>query len=315
MRDSVTAHIPVMVPVEGNIAAPADSLQLLADSTALSADSITALADSTVSPAGEAAVLMDFLRTDGYAFSPQRPDSLRVHTLTASGEPGIPTPYTMRSDNAVTLTLILCFVLFFFALEHSRGVIIKQAKEFFSSSNTDDDRSFQFTLTPFHLLMVLINAIMLSVGSYWAAGQAMPGTYAIDSPILVIGVFLAAFMAYFALKWIAYAVVNGVFFGGRKSLQWHQAILLLTALEGTLLFPIVLFAAYFSTSVEKALFSFTAVLILNKILTFYKSWNIFFRQNSRYMQNFLYFCALEITPLLAFGGLWVFMVKLLKVNY
>jgi hypothetical protein len=72
---------------------------------------------------------------------------------------------------------------------------------------------------------------------------------------------------------------------------------------------------YFDLSLEKAAFLFCFVLFLNKILAFYKSWLIFFKQKGLYFQNILYFCALEITPILAFCGAWLMIVNNLKVNF
>ncbi|MDE6689035.1 MAG: DUF4271 domain-containing protein, partial [Prevotella sp.] len=79
--------------------------------------------------------------------------------------------------------------------------------------------------------------------------------------------------------------------------------------------PLVLLLVYFNFDAEKALFCFVVILILNKLLTFYKCWSIFFRQNGGILQTFLYFCALEITPLLAFAGAWLAMTDFLKVNF
>ena len=106
-----------------------------------------------------------------------------------------------------------------------------------------------------------------------------------------------------------------VFFGGKKSIQWGQAFLYVTALEGVLLLPLIVALVYFNILVKNAIYYCVAVLFLNKMLTFYKSYRIFFKQNGRYLENILYFCALEITPLLALGGLWMIMVNKLKVIF
>ena len=51
------------------------------------------------------------------------------------------------------------------------------------------------------------------------------------------------------------------------------------------------------------------------MLTFYKSWAIFFRQNSMFLQIILYLCTLEIVPLLSLGGALVWITDVLKVNF
>ena len=57
------------------------------------------------------------------------------------------------------------------------------------------------------------------------------------------------------------------------------------------------------------------VLILVKSLTFFKSYITFFRRKSLFLQNILYFCALEIVPLVSFGGLAATAINVLKINF
>ena len=77
----------------------------------------------------------------------------------------------------------------------------------------------------------------------------------------------------------------------------------------------MLLQVYFGLSVEKALVIIVFTLLLGKIMSFYKSWVIFFRQNDFVLQIFLYFCALEIMPLLALWGVLMQIVKYLEVIY
>ena len=86
------------------------------------------------------------------------------------------------------------------------------------------------------------------------------------------------------------------------------------ALQGVLLFPMLTLQIYFDFSAENSIIYISVVLFLNKILTFYKSFQIFFKGNGLYLQTFLYFCALEIVPLLAFGGFGLTIIDLYKIN-
>ena len=115
--------------------------------------------------------------------------------------------------------------------------------------------------------------------------------------------------------WLMHFVVDPVFFGGKKTIQLFKVQLFITACSTTLTLPLVMLLVFFDLSVEKCIFYFCSVLILNKILTFYKCWFIFFRQKGFFLQTFLYFCALEITPLLAFSGVWLMTVNNLKINF
>ena len=155
----------------------------------------------------------------------------------------------------------------------------------------------------------------LAICSFIYTAEQVDGFFIIDSNIAIIGIFFLVSAIYFLLKWFIYSLVNNVLFGGKKSLQWSQTFFFITALEGVALFPLPLMMVYFGLSVEKGMYYFAFVLFLSKILTFFKSWNIFFRQNILFLQNILYFCALEMTPLFAFSGAWLMLAHFLKVKF
>ena len=57
------------------------------------------------------------------------------------------------------------------------------------------------------------------------------------------------------------------------------------------------------------------VLIFIKILTIYKTYVIFFNQKALYLQIILYFCALEMVPLLSLWGGLAVIVNHLRVIF
>ena len=50
-------------------------------------------------------------------------------------------------------------------------------------------------------------------------------------------------------------------------------------------------------------------------MTVYKEYAIFFKRNVVKLQIILYFCTLEIVPLLAFWGALMFTANSLKINF
>ena len=77
----------------------------------------------------------------------------------------------------------------------------------------------------------------------------------------------------------------------------------------------MLLLVYFDMETKNVITYLIIVLILVKILTFYKCFVIFFRRIGVYLQIFLYFCTLEIVPMAAFWGILILTGKLLKGNY
>jgi hypothetical protein len=68
-------------------------------------------------------------------------------------------------------------------------------------------------------------------------------------------------------------------------------------------------------SIGKVEIYFSIVLILVKLMTFYKAYIIFFRQNVVGLQIILYLCALEIVPLMVLWGVLDITANSLKTNF
>ena len=92
-------------------------------------------------------------------------------------------------------------------------------------------------------------------------------------------------------------------------------MLILSAIEGALLYPAILFQSYFEAPAQNIVIYTVFVLVLVKILTFYKCFVIFFRKNGLFLQIILYFCTLEIIPLLALWGVLGIITNALTINY
>jgi hypothetical protein len=123
------------------------------------------------------------------------------------------------------------------------------------------------------------------------------------------------FAVYFFLKFWLYEFINKIFFGRRINKKILTSNLFIVSLEGVALFPIVLLLSYFSLSPQNAALYCILVVVFVKILTFYKTNTIFFRQNADVLQIILYFCALEIVPLIILWGGLAFIANNLKVNF
>ncbi len=245
----------------------------------------------------------------------QTPDTGHYgYHLAADGILGTPQPYTVSGDSVLNGVLLLCLVVIVATLAYFRRQMDLVTPRFFHASHSDDDAG-DLHQPLFLLPLALVSCIMLSIASLICGTHHFHLSFAEGGQRLFVVVFTLFFAACFLLKWVVYSVVNGVLFGGKKMLQWNSAFLFIIGLQSFLLYPLVLIMVYFNIQVKNALICLGVVLILNKIAAFYKSWNIFFQKNGRFLQNILYFCALEIAPLLAIAGAWVATVRNLKVIF
>ena len=243
-------------------------------------------------------------------------DSL-VFTVWKDNSPGVTgsfLPESIGNDNAITLILLGSFVLLAILVSRSLPFLLHQIKNFFYIPRTDTATESE-TTGEVQLLygLVVLGSLFTSFLAYLFIRQHI--AISLNPELLLLPLLLAVLLVYYILKgWLTYCV-SSVFFGGKKSLRWCRSSLLITALQGILLFPALILIVYFDCPVQNVVFYFISILILAKLLSFYKSWSIFFRQNGGVLQTFLYFCTLEIAPLLAFaGGMWT-IIQLLKINY
>ena len=245
-------------------------------------------------------------------------DSLGKQTTlqeSTMGVAGVQLPYKVRGDSAISILLIACFVVFILSTSRSLDYLTRQLKNFFFPTHNDSSENGAASVMPFLFFLMFVDCLTLAIGSHILATDILDAHFRLNSDIFVIGAFFGLFVLYFAVKDLLYRLTNSVFFDSKRNLQMTRAFIFLAAAEGVLLFPMVLLLVYFDLTEKKAIYYFIFVLILNKILSFYKGWNIFFRQNGGTLQTFLYFCALELVPLLAFGGIWLMTIDLLKINF
>ena len=267
-------------------------------------------------PPGEAASRVEVNLPQYYRESFFAKDSLLHPELTGGrfGIAGDPVPYTVRNDNAITCMLIFCFVMALVSFAHSRQYILRQLKDFFyiprSSKSSDEDPSNRF-----QLFLSLQTCLLLAITYYFYITHYVTDTFVLDTPYEIIGIFFGVFIAYFIAKNVVYSIVNNVFFSSKKNRHWIWTLTFITALEGIALFPAVMLQVYFNLPMQNVVYYFIFILVLTKILTFYKCWVIFFRQISVYLQIILYLCALEIIPLLSLVGILVLITDRLKVNF
>ena len=246
----------------------------------------------------------------------ETPDTFTVLRGSLRGETGRPLPYTIQSDNLLTVSLLVCFCLYLVIIGRFASSIISQLRSFLFTTTPHSDSSSPNT-GEVRILVALsvLNCAILSFATFLFATKVSRLHLTAYSPFLFFAATTGLFMLYFLLKWGLYTLVNVEFFGRKKNLQWMHALLLLSACEGILLFPIVLLQFYFDISITFSVIFSVFVLVLNKILTFYKAWQNSFKQNGGFLQTFLYFCALEIITTLAFAAVLQVSVDAFEIKF
>lgn len=228
---------------------------------------------------------------------------------------GIPIPYTLHGDSVISIVIIACFCTIVILSSRYSKFLWRQIKFFIYSNPNDSTITETAREVRFLLILAFIDCLMLSLATYFYAAQYQPTLHFSGSSHRLLLLFSATFIGYFLLKWCLYSLVNITLFDAKKNLQWSKQYLLLIVLEGIFLYPVVVLHTYLDVDIRIPIIFYIIILFLNKILSFYKCKQIFFAQKDYYLQNILYFCALEITPLLALSGLLKMMIDGLKIFF
>ena len=300
--DSVTTLDYHWIHLLGHDIAPASGVVAKADS--VPADTIPA--DS---------VALDSVARDSVVSKVDTIPSMFTHTG-KSGAMATPAPYNVATDDWVGGCLMGGVVLAIIALAMSTRFVGRQMRNFFYVEN---DRTTTVPDLPRELwaqgLLVFFCAMMMGVTAYVGYVTVdSSGEWMLPRPVVLLALVMV-FVGYFIFKAMLYQFVDWVFFDVKKNEQWNKSQLMLSAMEGLAVAPIVLLLVYGDLSFNAALILVAIVVLLAKILSFYKCFIIFFRRFGALMQIFLYFCALEMVPLAALAGFLVASRELLQYNF
>ena len=245
-------------------------------------------------------------------------DSLYHEELSAQeyyGMAGDPIPYSYANDHLVTSLLIIGFLLIAFTFSRMSNFIVGQAKNFIRPSKNSLSLSETSGEIYMQIILTGLTCIVYALLYYLYATEFLASTYVTSSEYALLGIFLGVFVVYYLLRFGLYTMVNNLFFDSDRNKKFLTSLLYISSLEGLLLYPALALLAFMHLPAQNAIWYCIIVLILVKIMTFYKSFTIFFKQNDLFLQIFLYFCALEMVPLMTlWGGLSV-IVDILKINF
>ena len=226
-----------------------------------------------------------------------------------------PIPYSYANDHLVTSLLIIGFLLIAFTFSRMSNFIVGQAKNFIRPSKNSLSLSETSGEIYMQIILTGLTCIVYALLYYLYATEFLASTYVTSSEYALLGIFLGVFVVYYLLRFGLYTMVNNLFFDSDRNKKFLTSLLYISSLEGLLLYPALALLAFMHLPAQNAIWYCIIVLILVKIMTFYKSFTIFFKQNDLFLQIFLYFCALEMVPLMTlWGGLSV-IVDILKINF
>lgn len=219
-----------------------------------------------------------------------------------TGEAGTPRPYSLRHDDMILSTLLLSIFLMMWIVLSSWRFLRGTIKDFFRHrrrANFFTDRAD--TVLQGRWYTLLQTSFLQSILSFEYVRQFHPEVFDSCSPYTLLGGHLLLHLSYYLLTILLYRWVNSTFFSPTARQQWANQWFVSVLTLGIALSPFTLLLVFFALPPQPMVLSYILLIVLVKSLLFYKTKGIFFSSLLGNLHIILYFCTLEVAPLLGLG--------------
>lgn len=219
-------------------------------------------------------------------------------------------PYSASMDNVLSLCFVAMFIVLSFVMYRSRHVFAFRFKTYFttrrvySAENVNENKSEVLGI----LSLSCVGALSLGIIFYYCLSVRYSFPTYLDPPHWVFAIASAVFLVLLYFRALVYSVVNWVFFESGARRRWNVGYFLLTSLSSYIFFSIAVASVFFHLEIKSVTLCMLFVYILYEILHLYKLFVNFKFKSYGALLIFLYFCTVEIMPLLLIWHIfdWVF---------
>lgn len=198
-------------------------------------------------------------------------------------------PYSLLNDSLVMFMIVVCSALMLLAFSRVGSYLLSEVRSIMYVKDYDSFFRTNIEINYLSILNILtIIVISLLISFYRKEGFTWT--------------CLGGVTLYFFGKHILYNLVNWAFFDSSKRRNWNHIFMLMTIFEGITCFPFVLIYTFLGLPMKIIIICVAVVIILVKIVTIFKAFGLFFGSNNGFLQLILYFCTLEIIPVLILYG-------------
>lgn len=207
-------------------------------------------------------------------------------------------PYSMTNDNALMMMFLMNIIGISYVFVMNGAEIVERLKcmFYYESKNTPFNNRTHITN--------ICNALLYMQTFFYstiisAKFIILNSTYIIEKTLLpLIGTLAILFAGIFLFKRISYYVVNSILFSKQKVVEWRNSYFFTIKLLGFALMPAAVTILFFpDISFDIISFYLLFVLIIYIYTVFKSLIEIIFTQNRKYLDIFLYLCALEFIPM------------------
>ena len=228
-----------------------------------------------------------------------------------------PLPYRLWRDNWITGTVLLCFFVMAFIIHlNGKQLLARSRSFFFGSQHQNEPRAIRTSLEEQSTnIMTFMLCLIGGLGFFEYTQNHLELFLGRLSPYILLGSYIGCWVVYFILKGLLYTFINWIFFDKDSHLLWMDTYSFLLIVESILMYGIIVIGVYFGLMPKNIFYAALSVIIAIKSLLLYKAHQIFFPEIHGSLHLFVYFCTLELVPLLAIARILMWITDLLIVNY
>ena len=210
------------------------------------------------------------------------------------------TPYRLRHDDWSGLMLLVCMLLAVGLAVRLRGRLRDVLRDVFMPivGKADEPTAHDPLRYSTRLIAVCLLALSATMVTFTYTQHDVAFYLFSETPYIVFGAFLLLWLGYFLVKRMAASFVNWVFFRNEKIFTWQRAYTFLYVAEAMFFFLLALVAVYLTVLPHDVLIMALILVILFKIVLLFKTYQIFFPKMYGTLHLIVYFCTLELMPLL-----------------
>ena len=210
------------------------------------------------------------------------------------------TPFRLRSDAWSGLLLLVCLVLaasLVMRLRRKFGELVQSV--FFPIPGkkdeplVDDPLRYSTRLIAVTLLSLTAAMVTFTYTQHDAAYYPFP-----ETPYILFGACFLLWVTYFLAKRMLSGFVNWVFFRREKIFTMQRVCTFLYAAEALIFLVISLAVVFLPIPRNEVLILSLGFVIFVKILLLFRTYKLFFPKMYGALHLFVYFCTLEMMPLL-----------------
>jgi len=227
-----------------------------------------------------------------------------------------PIPYLLKSDDLVSVIILICFFLLAYVFSYTWKYLFQQAKNFILHKERANLFGATTSINGYFSIIIILQTSLLTAIIFLGYFNYKCTDLLQETPsYLPLGIYAGVFLIYILFKRILYSFLGWIFFDKGLITLWFESWFTLVYCCGFILFPYVLLLVYFDFNTQMMLAFGLLILIIAKILMLYKWLKFFFNNIYGLSLLILYFCALEIVPCFIYYRVLVNINSLLLIKF